>query len=54
VFDLSLADEILGVDPSQGLRAVTYAHRGETLRVPVDTVAVLDDMDTQDDYERLK
>lgn len=54
VFDLSLADEILGVDPAQGLRSVTYAHRGETLRVPVDTVAVLDDMDTRDDYERLK
>jgi molybdenum cofactor cytidylyltransferase len=54
VFDLSLRDEILGVDPTAGLRAITYAHRAETLRVPVDTVAVLDDIDTPDDYERLR
>lgn len=54
VFDMSLRDEILGVDPSQGLRSVTYAHRGEVLRVPVDTVGVLDDIDTPDDYDRLK
>jgi len=54
IFDLSLADEMLGVDPAHGLRAVTYAHRAETLRVPVDSVGVLDDMDTQEDYERLR
>jgi molybdenum cofactor cytidylyltransferase len=55
VFDLSLRDEILAVDPSAGgLRTVTYAHRGEVLRVPVDTVSVLDDIDTPDDYERLR
>lgn len=54
VFDLSLRDEILAADPSRGLRAVTYAHRADTLRVPVDSVAVLDDIDTPDDYERLQ
>ena len=54
VFDLSLRDELLSVDGAQGLRSVTYAHRDEVLRVPVDTVAVLDDIDTPDDYERLK
>lgn len=55
VFDLSLRDEILAVDPSAGgLRTVTYAHRDELLRVPVDTVSVLDDIDTPDDYERLR
>jgi molybdenum cofactor cytidylyltransferase len=53
VFDLSLRDEILSVDPSQGLRAVTYAYRGERLRVPVDTLSVIDDIDTPEDYERL-
>jgi molybdenum cofactor cytidylyltransferase len=54
VFDLSLRDEMLAVDGTQGMRSVTYAHRSETLRVPVDTVAVLDDIDTPDDYERLR
>jgi len=54
VFDMSLVDEILAVDPTTGLRAVTYAHRADTIRVPVDSVAILDDMDTPDDYERLK
>lgn len=54
VFDISLRDEMLGFDPAQGLRAVTYAHRTEILRVPVDTVAILDDIDTRDDYDRIK
>lgn len=54
IFDCSLRDEILAVDPSQGLRSVTYAHRAEVMRVPVDTVGVLDDMDTAEDYERLR
>jgi molybdenum cofactor cytidylyltransferase len=54
VFDLSLRDEMLAVDGAQGLRSVTYAHRDEVLRVPVDTVGILDDIDTPDDYDRLK
>jgi molybdenum cofactor cytidylyltransferase len=53
IFDLSLRDEILAIDPSQGLRAVTYAHRADRVRVPVDTVAVIDDVDTREDYERI-
>jgi molybdenum cofactor cytidylyltransferase len=53
IFDLSLRDEILAVDPSEGLRAVTYAHRAERLRVPVDTVAIIDDVDTPEDYDRI-
>ena len=53
IFDTRLRDEILAVDPAKGLRSVTYAHRAETLRVPVDSVGVLDDIDTPDDYERL-
>jgi len=54
IFDLSLRAEILAVDPTTGLRSVTYDHRADTLRVPVDTVGVLDDMDTTEDYERLR
>jgi molybdenum cofactor cytidylyltransferase len=53
IFDLSLRDEILAVDPTKGLRAVTYAHRADSLRVAVDSVGILDDIDTPDDYERL-
>jgi molybdenum cofactor cytidylyltransferase len=53
IFDLSLRDEILAIDPAHGLRAVTYAHRENRLRVPVDTVAVIDDVDTPDDYQRI-
>ena len=53
IFDLSLRDEILAVDPSEGLRAVTYTHRGERVRVPVDTLSVIDDIDMPDDYSRI-
>jgi molybdenum cofactor cytidylyltransferase len=54
IFDASLRDAILDVDPSVGLRSVTYANRDRTLRVPVDALGVLDDIDTQEDYERLR
>jgi molybdenum cofactor cytidylyltransferase len=54
IFDLRLRDEILGLDEAQGLRSVTYAHRAEIVRVAVDDVGVLDDMDTPDDYARLR
>lgn len=54
IFDLSLRDEILDIDPASGLRSVTYAHRSETLKIGVDDIAVLDDIDTMDDYERLR
>ena len=54
IFDASLRPEILGIDVTVGLRSVTYANRGRTLRVPVDALGVLDDIDTQEDYERLR
>lgn len=54
IFDVSLRAEILDVDPSVGLRSVTYTNRERTLRVPVDALGVLDDIDTQEDYERLR
>lgn len=54
IFDSSLRDEILAIDPAVGLRGVTYANRDSTLRVPVDAVGVLDDIDTQEDYVRLQ
>lgn len=54
IFDASLRNAILDVEASVGLRSVTYANRGRTLRVPVDALGVLDDIDTQEDYERLR
>lgn len=54
VFDPSLRGAMLDVEASVGLRSVTYANRDRTLRVPVDVVGVLDDIDTQEDYERLR
>lgn len=54
IFDASLRDAILKMDVSAGLRSVTYANRERVLRVPVDSIGVLDDIDTQEDYERLR
>ena len=46
-------DRILGLDESLGLNAVTGSHRSDTLEVPVAEPAVLEDMDTPEDYARL-
>ena len=46
-------DEILGLDESLGLNAVTGSHPADTLEIPVDEPAVLEDMDTPADYARL-
>ena len=46
-------DPILGLDESLGLNAVTRSHPADTLEVPVAEPAVLEDMDTPDDYARL-
>lgn len=37
----------------EGARAVRHAHASEVVDVPVDDPAVLDDIDTPEDYERL-
>jgi molybdenum cofactor cytidylyltransferase len=36
-----------------GARAVLHAHAGEAILVPVDDPAVIDDLNTPEDYERL-
>jgi CTP:molybdopterin cytidylyltransferase MocA len=36
-----------------GARAVLHAHQGEVREVPVDDPAVIDDLNTREDYERL-
>jgi molybdenum cofactor cytidylyltransferase len=53
LLDLTLKNEILNMDPSQGLREVVHAHPGETARVEVSDQRVLEDCDLPEDYERL-
>lgn len=48
-------DEIMQLDEDspEGLRQFIDRRRGDTLEVPVDTTAVLEDIDLPEDYERL-
>lgn len=53
LIDLAYRDELLGLDPAQGLRALFTTHRQQVRRVPVTTPYVARDMDTWEDYRRL-
>ncbi len=48
-------DDIMQLDENsdEGLRAFVSAHRNDWLEVPVDSPAVLEDIDHPEDYERL-
>ena len=48
-------DEIMNIpnDSAEGLRSIINAHRDEVLEVPVDSRAILDDIDRPEDYTRL-
>jgi len=48
-------DDIMQLDETspEGMREFIVEHRGDTLEVPVDTPAVIDDIDLPEDYERL-
>ena len=50
LIDLKYRDEVLGLDPSDGLRQLMLAHPGDILEVEVDDPAVLRDMDVPADY----
>ena len=52
VLDLSLKDEVLRMDPNQGLREVVSSHRQQTCFVEASTETVLLDFDTPEDYRR--
>ncbi|HVF90135.1 MAG TPA: nucleotidyltransferase family protein [Blastocatellia bacterium] len=54
VIDLSLKDEILEMDPSQGLREVVHAHADRLLKIEVASDTVLTDFDYPEDYRRIK
>jgi CTP:molybdopterin cytidylyltransferase MocA len=50
LIDLAFREELLRLDAQGGLRALFDAHRGEVLRVPVETPFVTRDMDTWENY----
>jgi molybdenum cofactor cytidylyltransferase len=53
LIDLAFRDELLGLPPDKGLRALFNAHRAEVLRVSAASPYVARDMDTWDDYVAL-
>jgi molybdenum cofactor cytidylyltransferase len=53
LIDLKYRDELLSLDPEQGLRALFEAHRTQVRRVPVKSPYVARDMDTWEDYRLL-
>jgi molybdenum cofactor cytidylyltransferase len=52
IFDISLKEEILSVDPAEGLRQIVQAHSDKILRVEVANDAVIFDFDFPEDYSR--
>jgi molybdenum cofactor cytidylyltransferase len=52
LFAASYGDEILTRYDGQGLRGLLEAHRDEVREVAMKTSAILDDVDTPDDYQR--
>jgi molybdenum cofactor cytidylyltransferase len=53
LIDMAYRDELLALDPAQGLRALFAAHREQVRRRPVASPYVARDMDTWEDYRRL-
>jgi CTP:molybdopterin cytidylyltransferase MocA len=48
--DMKYRDEVLGLDPADGLRQLMQAHPGDIHDVDVDDANILRDMDTPEDY----
>jgi molybdenum cofactor cytidylyltransferase len=48
--DMKYRDEVLGLDPAEGLRRLMRAHPGDIREVDVDDADILRDMDTPEDY----
>jgi molybdenum cofactor cytidylyltransferase len=51
ILDARLRKEIMGLDPSQGLRQIVQAHKDETFYVEMGNDAVLIDFDYPQDYQ---
>lgn len=54
IFDRRIFDELRAAPLDSGARAVVRAHWDESVDVPVDDPGSLIDVDTPDDYERLR
>jgi molybdenum cofactor cytidylyltransferase len=54
VFDRSLFGELRRADPRAGARAVLRAHADAIVDVPVDDTGAFDDVDTPEDYAKLR
>jgi molybdenum cofactor cytidylyltransferase len=51
VIDLGYRDEVLGLDPADGLRQLMRAHPGDILEAEAGDANILRDMDTPEDYK---
>jgi len=51
--DLSLRDELLGLNPKLGLKGLFDKHNDEVKRLEVDSPYIARDIDTWDDYRAL-
>lgn len=54
LFAWSLAREVAGIPQNQGLNWLVRRHEAEIAECPCDSPAILQDMDTPADYERLR
>lgn len=54
IFSRALFDELCHADPGSGAKAVLTAHHGEIVNVDVDDGGVTADIDTPEDYEKLR
>ena len=52
IIDMACRAEIESLDPSVGLNQITRAHAANTLFIDLDSPAVIDDIDTPEDYKR--
>ena len=50
LIDMQFRDDLLHLDPQEGLRGFFGAHRHEVVRLPVDSPFVARDIDTWEDY----
>jgi len=53
LLDMRYREEVLLLDPAAGMRFFLAAHGEDILEIPVDTSAVLKDVDTPEDYAEL-
>jgi molybdenum cofactor cytidylyltransferase len=54
IFSRAVFDQLRGADPQVGAKAVLRAHAGAIVNVDVEDPAVVGDVDTPEDYRRLR